>query len=122
MACSKQAMECSMIAKAIYAGATVSEVSEEFNRSIGFVLEQTRKYEKKMEESRRRVMARRQRLEQRMKQKKKEPAPLVFLPYRRVKRLKSAIGRELGILAVEERGKPTMPYVAILHGPIREII
>lgn len=61
MACSKEAMESNLMAKAFYAGASAEEISEQFNRSIKYVMEQVRKYDRHQKEAIRRSAAKRAR-------------------------------------------------------------
>ncbi|MBN7755472.1 hypothetical protein JYP46_01430 [Nitratireductor aquimarinus] len=61
MACSKEAMESNQIAKAYYAGATAEEISEQYNRSIKYVMEQVRKYDRQQKRVRQQIAARRAR-------------------------------------------------------------
>lgn len=102
------------IARAYFAGAKPCELAEEYGQSQAFIIATARWFEKRLMERQRKTAAMRMRQFQAMaanRAARKEVDTFRIVP------LNSAEGRELGIMAVRQQGKPSMPYVSIQHRP-----
>uniref|UniRef100_Q11LV1 Uncharacterized protein n=1 Tax=Chelativorans sp. (strain BNC1) TaxID=266779 RepID=Q11LV1_CHESB len=101
------------IARAYFAGARPSEIAQDWGVSLEYVLAQARWLEKRRLERQAKIAAKRLREFQ-------HTAQIIHVSFGRSKPeivpLKSAVGREMGIKAYQEKGKVTVPYVSIIHG------
>ncbi|KFB11048.1 hypothetical protein EL18_02090 [Nitratireductor basaltis] len=101
------------MAQAVKVGAPVSEVAAEYGTSVPYVLAQVKWHEDALRQ--RRIQAK---IERERDKAARAVANVIDLrPHKPVPEpLKSAVGRELGIMKLSDGVSPSMPYVAFLHG------
>lgn len=97
------------IARAIFSGASHEEVSGEFGVSVRVVMSAVESVRRDIARSAKAIPAVPANKNTIQMPSKKKPQLTVWP-------LQSAVGRELGIVAVREGSEPSMPYLRILHG------
>lgn len=97
------------IARAIFSGASHSQVSKDYGVSINYVMAQVEKLRREIAHNASRSAS--------------VPANRNVIPMEptterklSIRPLQSAVGLELGIVAIRQGSDPSMPYVSILHG------